>query len=86
MAQVEWKDSAAKEQLKQDLLDGTIPLNSSEMGPRAVYKLENCPEFCEFEYEKFRTNLNSLQKSIREKRDRAASDSVALARDLHLRP
>lgn len=86
MAPIEWKDSAAKEQLKQDLLDGTIPLDSSEMGPRAVYELENRPEFRKFVYEKFRTNLNSLRKSIREKRDGAASDSVALARDLRLKP
>ena len=62
MAPIEWKDSAAKEQLKQDLLDGTIPLDSSEMGPRAVYELENRPEFRKFVYEKFRTNLNSLRK------------------------
>jgi len=51
----DWQYSQAKKLLEQDLRNGTIPLDSSVMGPKEVFV--QCPEFAEFDYDRFRDRL-----------------------------
>jgi len=82
--EVEWKDSLAKRLLWKDLFNGDIPLYSDEMGPQEVYLQR--PEFSDFAYEKFRDHLNDLRKKVIEDKERAISDSAALAHDRQIFP
>lgn len=86
MAPVAWRYSFAKQQLEQDLTDGTIPLDADEMGPQEVYKLEHRALFREYNYVNFRTNLNNLRKLVSEKKVFSISDSDALKSDLKKYP
>lgn len=55
-----WQNSAARKLLEDDLINGVIPLESSEdgMSPKDVYLQR--PEFAEFSYEYFRDRLRVL--------------------------
>jgi hypothetical protein len=61
-----------------------IPLDVDDMGPQVVY--EQRPEFTQFPYKNFRTNLNNLRKDIIEKMAIAVSESAALANDRRIHP
>jgi hypothetical protein len=80
----QWKNSEAKHLLERDLLDGTIPLLSDDMGPKEVFQQRE--QFAEFDYKNFRSNLSNLRKQIIEKKERAISESAALARDRMIYP
>jgi hypothetical protein len=79
-----WLNSLAKAQLYRDLVDGTIPLNSEDMAPSQVYAFRAM--FQEYEYPKFRTNLNNLRKKVRTDISIAAVGNAALAHDRQLFP
>jgi len=51
----DWQYSQAKKLLVQDLTNGTIPLDSSVMGPQEVYQQR--PEFKQYEFNCFRDRL-----------------------------
>ena len=74
-----WYHSKAKKLLQQLLTDGTIPLSSEEMGPRAVY--DSHPEFSKFPYERFRANLARLRSSTGTEINVGKSDHTALLQD-----
>lgn len=44
------------------------------------------PEFAEYEYRLFRTNQLQLRKNLKDKDDRAAAESAALAHDRRIHP
>jgi hypothetical protein len=58
------RDSEAKKLLQKALIDGEIPTDTKEMGPRAVYdKCKNRPEFLGMEYNStFTRRLRDLRK------------------------
>jgi len=58
----DWQYSQAKKLLVQDLTNGTIPLDSSVMGPQEVY--QQCPEFKQYDFNHFQDCLRSMQKVI----------------------
>ena len=74
-----WFQIKANKILHELLVDGTIPLNAEEMGPREVYQYD--PEFSKWPYENFRTNLNNLRIKARNQDDIAEADHAALLRD-----
>jgi len=80
----DWQYSQAKKLLEQDLRNGTIPLDSSVMGPKEVFVQH--PEFAEFDYDRFRDRLRDLRRRLTEQNDRSASDMNALAHDRHIHP
>lgn len=74
-----WAKSTAKRLLKADILSNKVhPL----MNAKTVYAMH--PEYAEYVYSNFRTNLRSLRLSIKKLQKRAASDEVALSMDLLL--
>jgi hypothetical protein len=79
-----WKDSLAKRLLENDLKMGIIPLSSEEMGPREVYI--HRPEFSEFPYTNFQSNLRSLRKTIQEKHNSSEYDAAAILHDRQIHP
>jgi hypothetical protein len=66
----------AKALLITDFREGTLP---ATMAPRIVYSMRE--EYKQVEYHQFRTNLNSLRKSLKAVNDRAIVDSAAVAHD-----
>jgi len=80
----DWQYSQAKKLLEQDLRNGTIPLDSSVMGPKEVFV--QCPKFAEFDYDRFRDRLQDLRHRLTEQNDRSASDMNALAHDRRIHP
>jgi hypothetical protein len=58
---------------------GLIPLSCDEMTAEQAYQRR--PEYNEVDFEKFKRNFESLQKSLSEEKARAARDSEGLARD-----
>jgi hypothetical protein len=79
-----WATSKARKLLAEDLMTGKIPLNRTEMGPQEVYVQR--PEFAEFDYKKFRNNLNYLRNDIIARKALAVSESTALANDRRIYP
>jgi len=79
-----WQYSQAKKLLVQDLLNGTIPLDSLVMGPQEVYQQH--PEFRQYDFNRFRDQLRDLRKKLSEKNDCSASDNMALAHDRRIHP
>ena len=82
----EWEYSATKQLLLGDLRSGAIPLDSESMPPQVAYMQR--PEYVESdpEYKRWTRRLRDLRESVREKNDRAASDSAALAHDRRIHP
>jgi hypothetical protein len=84
---LKWASSQAKKLLQEDLLRGNIPLYShgvDGMDPKTVFGQR--PEFAEFPYEQFRGRLLALRKQIRDKKERARSDCIAVVHDQLLNP
>ena len=82
----EWEYSAAKRLLLGDLRSGAIPLDSESMSPQVAYMQR--PEYVESdpEYKRWASRLRSLREHVRDRNDRAASDSAALAHDRRIHP
>lgn len=74
-----WRNSKAKELLFGHILSGRIPLDFNEMNADEVYKME--PEFSEFPFNNFKTNLNTLRKDIQAQKTRSSIDEEALKHD-----
>ena len=79
-----WKNSKAKNLLEEDLISGAIPLDSDDMKLMDVYHQR--PEFSHFVYAHFRDRLRDLRRQIKDKNDRATSDSAALAHGQQIYP
>jgi hypothetical protein len=76
-----WKNSKAKQQLKKDILDGTVP---PHWKPKQVFATR--PELYK-DYEKyFATNLRNLRASIKAHQDRADEDYAAVLHNLAFYP
>jgi hypothetical protein len=75
----DWRNCRAKKQLIQDLESGFIPLLPSEMSANEAQQLRDL--YLEVEGKKFKRNLESLRKSVRESKGRALMDSAGLSRD-----
>lgn len=63
-----------------------IPVDSNVMGPSEVYRLPDRPQFRKVECKKFRDNLRSLRKGLKEKQEWASKDAESLAKDRMLKP
>jgi len=72
-----WRYSEAKALLTQDIIDGFV---EPDMPPSDVFFMR--PEYAEYEYDKFVTNLCSLQKSLTGMQELADADEAALSHDL----
>ena len=76
-----WEKSTAKKLLYNDILTGTVPLeskctdNTSTMKLKDVYLMH--PEFAEYSYKKFSSRLSSLQRPISLNQNRADADQDA---------
>jgi hypothetical protein len=79
-----WANSKAKAILYKGLLDGSIPLCALEMGPQDVYLSH--PEFAKWKYDNFRSNLNTLRKTICADKKLSRADEKALVKDRELYP
>lgn len=78
----QWRNSKAKEILLEGLMNGEIPLTKEELSAEEVYRLH--PEFQEYPYTNFRTNLNSLRKDVRDQKVKTFQDEEALEHDRNL--
>ena len=67
---VDWKTSAAKVVLEDDLREGVLPVDAKEMPPREAWNTvyEHLLEFHGVEYEQFRDNLNRMRKRHKKKK------------------
>jgi len=70
-----WRYSDAKKQLKKDILDGTIDGKSA----KEVHCMR--PEYHQYIYSNFSTNLKNLRELLDKEQTRADSDAVAFAHD-----
>lgn len=73
---IKWKKSEAKNMLRVDLINGNVP---ADMAPMDVYKMR--PEYAEFKYENFRTNLNNLRTAVAENITQMQRDSLYFGHD-----
>jgi hypothetical protein len=81
-----WKDSKAKEVLREDIISGFVP---SSMSAKDVYNDEREGRkqlYAPYKLNNFTTNLRNLRKSITTLQRLATEDSAALERELQLYP
>ena len=76
-APVEWKKSAAKKYLKEQLKDENSPFHA--MDTRSIY--ESDKRFTLYPFKNFSTNYRNLKKKIKENKARADFDNKAVAED-----
>jgi hypothetical protein len=75
--------SRAKELVREDILDGTVPLDNNEMA-KDVYKMR--PEYKRYLFKRFTANLKSLCEKIAEGNRYARYDEEALKHDRLIYP
>jgi hypothetical protein len=76
-----WKDSVAKETLKEDIVSGKV---TADMKPKQVFAMHK--ELYEPYAKNFTANYRSLQKSIQNLWDRRDEDHEAVFHDLEVYP
>lgn len=83
----DWKTSKAKVHLFTLLVKGIVDVNGKR-DPRKVFDThcKNHPSFAEFSYENFPARLRALRIAIKERRERAEDDELALAHDRLIHP
>lgn len=73
---IKWSNSDARFLLREDIIAGAVP---ETMGARIVYQMR--PEYAEFEYNKFRSNLSNLRQSVAFSHERMIADCEAYGHD-----
>jgi hypothetical protein len=76
MVKSKWLNSDAKFLLREDIIAGDVP---EWMESKAVYAMR--PEYAEFKYENFRTNLIHLRENVVASRARMQADCEAYGHD-----
>lgn len=74
-----WAESEAKKILKQDIITLEV---TDQSDPAEVYKMH--PEYSEFEYQNFRTNMSNLIEKILSEFERMRTDCEYFGHDLAL--
>lgn len=74
---VKWGRSEAKKLLKQDIIDGTV---KDEHDPSDVYRSR--PEFQQYDFDNFKTNLKNLKALIYDSIERMARDCEYYGHDI----
>lgn len=77
--QTPWIKSKAKILLKNDIVEGKVNIF---MDAKVVFTMH--PEYADYNFLNFKTNLRNLHKSIQQNQERASLDYVALCHDLEL--
>ena len=85
---VDWKTSAARQVILDDLAEGILPVDATALPPREAWEevYKNMVEFAGVPYTQFRTNLNNHRKQYRRKRENEAFDAEAVVHDRNLHP
>ena len=76
---VPWGKSDAKFNLREDIIGGNV---TKDMTPNEVYNMR--PEYKDYSYQNFRTNLRSLRKTVKDHLGRAELDKEFYLHDKHL--
>ena len=71
-----WKNSVAKKHLRADILSGAVPPG---MKAKEVYAMR--PQYKQYPYKNFRSNLLSLRKLIAKDKERMRADCEAYGHD-----
>jgi hypothetical protein len=71
-----WKDSEAKQLLREDIISGVVP---ASMAAKDVYDMR--PEYKKWSYQNFPTNLRHLRKAIGDSYERMLADCEAYGHD-----
>jgi hypothetical protein len=79
-----WAQSRAKELLREDILDGTVPSDNNELDAKDVYKMR--PEYKRYLFNRFKANLKSLREKIAKGNHYAQYDEEALKNDRLIYP
>lgn len=78
---IKWKKSKAKRILNDDIINGVVPLEATDVNGRSTMKLEDIfymhPEYAEYHYSKFSSRLSSLRTTIKGNIRRATLDQEA---------
>lgn len=74
-----WKNSAAKQLLKDDIINGVV---KEGMKPKEVYTMHD--EYKKWPQKNFGANLRSLRKKIDKDKEHMAEDEAAYRHDLQL--
>ena len=75
-----WRNSKAKKLLRKGIIDGDYP---ESMEPELIFYSK--PEFQEYDFDRFKDNLDNLREAIELHQDRADDDASHLAHDHLLR-
>ena len=74
-----WAKSDAKFKLREDIIGGVV---TKDMRPSEVYNMR--PEYMDYNYQKFRTNLLSLRKAVKNNLGQAELDRDCYLHDKRL--
>jgi hypothetical protein len=84
---VDWATSDAKKLLKKHLRRGVISLEANNPYPKVLWDhYRHLPEFVGVTKTQFSTNIQSLRKLIKKKKDRKDEEEAGLRRDLERFP
>ena len=84
---IKWKDSKAKSLLRDDIMNGIVPLHATNKSSGKLLDIYNMrPEYAQYSYDKFSSRLSSLRKTISVNKNRAESDRMALAKYIQNHP
>jgi hypothetical protein len=85
---IDWKNSAAKEILMDDLHCGLLPADAADLSALEAWDIcyKHMVEFVAVDYDQFKDRLRDHRRQVRKDVIRAASESDSLAHDRRLFP
>ena len=79
-----WKNSKAKALLKEDFVEGLLPLEEEDMTPQEVFMSR--PEYSTTDWKLFPARMRGLRTAVKSRLKDAADDAADLAHDRLLYP